>query len=159
MYCNWDRAPAAYAIDSLSIKWDNMWGYAYPPISLVPQVLQKIRLKAVRSENLVGSSLMAPQALVPRAARPFGGHPSALPTQTEAVAAEPKCNVLPDVEWLKLAVWPLSKNSLLRREFLKEQDRWSWLPSDQEPSGYIQHSTEFSVVGVVGSLKVPLRHL
>ena len=48
--------------------------------------------KAVRSENLVGSSLMAPQALVPRAARPFGGHPSTLPTQTEAVAAEPKCN-------------------------------------------------------------------
>ena len=97
MYCSLDRAPAAYAIDSLSIKWDNMWGYAYPPISLIPQVLQKIRLKAVRSENLVGSSLMAPQALVPRAARPFGGHPSALPTQTEAVAAEPKCNVLPDV--------------------------------------------------------------
>ena len=97
MYCSWDRAPAAYAIDSLSIKWDNMWGYAYPPISFIPQVLQKIRLKAVRSENLVGSSLMAPQALVPRAARPFGGHPSALPTQTEAVAAEPKCNVLPDV--------------------------------------------------------------
>ena len=40
---------------------------------------------------------MAPQALVPRAVRPFGGHPSALPTQTEAVAAEPKCIVLPDV--------------------------------------------------------------
>ena len=159
MYCSWDRAPAAYTIDSLSIKWDNMWGYVYPPISLVPQVLQKMRLKAVRSENLVGSSLMAPQALVPRAARPFGGHPSILPTQTEAVTAEPKCNVLPDVEWLKLTVWPLSKNSLLRREFFKEQDRWSWPPGDQEPSGYIQHSTEFSVAGVVGSLKVPLRHL
>ena len=115
--------------------------------------------KAVRSVNLVGSSLMAPQALVPRAAGPFGGHPSTLPIQTEAVAAEPKCNVLLDVEWLKLTVWPFSKNGLLRREFLKELDRWSWPSGDQEPSGYIQHSTEFSVGGVVGSLKVPLRHL
>ena len=56
----------------------------------------------------------------------------------------------------ELTVWPLSKNSLLRREFLKELDRWSWPPGDQKPSGYIQHSTEFSVAGVVGSLKVPL---
>ena len=54
--------------------------------------------KEVRIENLVGSSLTALQALGPRTARPFGGHPSALPTQTEAVAAEPKCNVLLDVE-------------------------------------------------------------
>ena len=60
-----------------------------------------------------------------------------------SVAAEPKCDVLPDVKWLKLTVWPLSKNSFLRREFIKELDRWSWPPGDQEPSGYIQHSTEF----------------
>ena len=73
-----------------------MWGYAYPPIS--PRSASAAAEKEVRIENLVGSSLTALQALGPRTARPFGGHPSPLPTQTETVAAEPKCNVLPDVE-------------------------------------------------------------
>ena len=51
--------------------------------------------KAVRCEDLVDSFLVASQALVPRAVGPVGGHPSALPTQSEALEVEPECDVLP----------------------------------------------------------------
>ena len=106
---------------------------------------------------------MAPQALVPRAVRPFGGHPSALPTQTEAVAAEPKCNVLPDVlpDVAEASVASFQEQPVKKGvpQGARQLALAAWRPGLQEPSGYIQHSTEFSVAGVVGSLKVPLRHL
>ena len=44
----------AYAIDALSILWDGMWAYAYPPTLLLPQVLQRV------STESVGLILIAP---------------------------------------------------------------------------------------------------
>ena len=41
-YCSWDLDPKAVAQDSLSIEWTNIWGFAYPPISLIPQILRKV---------------------------------------------------------------------------------------------------------------------
>ena len=42
-YCSWDRDPMAFAQDSLSIERTNLFGFAYPPISLIPRVLKKAR--------------------------------------------------------------------------------------------------------------------
>ena len=33
----------AWAVDALSVAWDNLFAYAFPPYKLIPQVLNKIR--------------------------------------------------------------------------------------------------------------------
>jgi hypothetical protein len=42
VYCSLGRDIAALAWDALSIPWNNMAAYAFPPISLIHKVLQKI---------------------------------------------------------------------------------------------------------------------
>ena len=39
VYGSWVPDQEAFARDSLSISWDNIWGYVYPPIALIPMVL------------------------------------------------------------------------------------------------------------------------
>ena len=35
--------PESEAVDALSLSWENMWAYAYPPTALIPQILTKIQ--------------------------------------------------------------------------------------------------------------------
>ena len=41
-YCSWGRDPRAWAVDALSVSWRGMEAYAFPPISLVPLILNKV---------------------------------------------------------------------------------------------------------------------
>ena len=40
--------PAALDSDALSIPWKGIWGYVYPPTSILPQILNKVRLEDCR---------------------------------------------------------------------------------------------------------------
>jgi hypothetical protein len=40
IYCSWNPDHLAYAIDALTIPLNNMFAYAYPPICLIPKILQ-----------------------------------------------------------------------------------------------------------------------
>lgn len=42
-YCSWDRDPEAYAINALTINWQSHRWYAFPPFSLIPKILKKIK--------------------------------------------------------------------------------------------------------------------
>ena len=43
MFCTWFPSQLALATDALSIAWENMEAYAFPPICLIPKVLQHMR--------------------------------------------------------------------------------------------------------------------
>ena len=40
LFCTWFPSHRAFATDALSITWENMFAYAYPPICLIPKVLK-----------------------------------------------------------------------------------------------------------------------
>ena len=42
-YCSWERDPDAFVINAFTINWENLFGYAFPPFSLIPKILKKIR--------------------------------------------------------------------------------------------------------------------
>ena len=42
-YCSFFPEPEAMATNSLLISWEGMFGYAYPPVALIPPVLRKVR--------------------------------------------------------------------------------------------------------------------
>jgi len=39
VFCSWIPHQNALAVDSLSISWDRMWAYAFPPICLIPKAI------------------------------------------------------------------------------------------------------------------------
>ena len=41
-YFSWHPDPRARAIDAFTLDWSNMFFYAFPPFSVIPQVLQKL---------------------------------------------------------------------------------------------------------------------
>ena len=41
-FVSWHPEPGAAAVNSISINWSNLKCYAFPPFSLLPQVLRKI---------------------------------------------------------------------------------------------------------------------
>ena len=40
--------PAALDSDALSFPWKGIWGYVYPPTSILPQILNKVRLRGLQ---------------------------------------------------------------------------------------------------------------
>lgn len=42
-YASWKPDPGAWAVDALSFKWENLFGYAFPPFALIGKVLQKMK--------------------------------------------------------------------------------------------------------------------
>ena len=42
-YCSRVQDPAAWRIDAFSFQWKGFRGYAFPPVSLIPRILRKIR--------------------------------------------------------------------------------------------------------------------
>ena len=47
-YFSWRPDPNAVAIDAFNMQWENIQAYAFPPFSLIPCLLQKIRRHKAR---------------------------------------------------------------------------------------------------------------
>ena len=43
LFCSWEQHHLAYAVDAFTITWHRMFAYAFPPICLVPKVLQHMK--------------------------------------------------------------------------------------------------------------------
>jgi hypothetical protein len=43
IFCSWMPHTEALAVDALTISWEKMYAYAYPPICLIPKILQYMR--------------------------------------------------------------------------------------------------------------------
>ena len=154
-YCSWDLDPSSLARDSLSISWNNLWGYAYPPISLIPQVLRKVSLSTGKILLLAPWWPLRPW--FPCLLELLVDVPALLPQKKNLLRLCPGTALYPDLESLKLTVWPISNNSSLREEFLNRLDKWSWPPGDPAQSESTKPSTEFSIAGATQSRKIPLR--
>ena len=43
IFCTWIPHPNAFAVDALTISWENMYAYIFPPICLIPKILKYMR--------------------------------------------------------------------------------------------------------------------
>ena len=109
-FCSRVRDEAAWAIDAFSLHWGNLRSYAFPPFSLIPQVLRKIR------EDRAWVLLIAPRW--PR--RPWfplllslvDGHPFPLPDRRDLLI-QPLSGIHHQaLGALHLTAWPLSGKML-----------------------------------------------
>jgi hypothetical protein len=156
-YCAWEPDPGAWAIDSLSISWEGLWAYAYPPISLIPRVLNKVRTSSCRV------LLIAPwwplRPWFPGLLHLLMDIPALLPRNPRLLQLKPSTLFYPEPELLKLAVWPLCGNASYQTGFRQKLKDWSWPAGDQEHSGSTQPSSTSLVAGVRDGVSIPMQCL
>ena len=62
-YCSWRRDRMAWAVDALSIPWAKLNSYMFPPFSLIPHCLNKLRAMGVLVAPVWPSQVWFPQLL------------------------------------------------------------------------------------------------
>ena len=157
VFCTWYPSQLALATDALSIAWENMEAYAFPPICLVPKVLQ--HMKKFRCQII----LIAPQW--PRRnwytdlLQMSIACPRKLPVRQDLLFQGRVKIFHPNPQLFNLTAWFLSTDHSRIRDFRKTLEN-SWLRrGDQEPGKTIQSNSNSSVAGVVNGKLIPTLQL
>ncbi|CAC5368900.1 unnamed protein product [Mytilus coruscus] len=123
VFCTWLPHSNALAVDALSISWEKMWAYAFPPICLIPKVLKHISQFKCR---LILIAPMWPRRhwyteLLPKS---FAS-PIKLPTR-QNLLYQPNTTIYhPNPEVFKLTAWQLSTTISEIRDFQEKLESFS----------------------------------
>ena len=157
IYCSWNPDPQAYAIDALTIPWNNMYAYAYPPICLIPKILQ--HMTKYNCQLILIAPHWPRRHWYTNLLKYIIDYPRSLPVR-EDLLHQPKTNIFhPNPAVFNLTAWFLSTNSLKRKVFLKKLENYS------EPHGALGlkkitlSNFENSIAGVVDGKLIPIMPL
>lgn len=147
MFCSWEVHPQALATDALTISWDRMYAYAFPPICLIPKVLE--HMKQFQCTLI----LIAPQW--PRRhwyttlLQMCVAQPIRLPHRHDLLK-QPKTMIFhPNPEVFNLNAWLLSTSNSDQKAFRRKLENF-WLPhGEKEPKEIIHTNSNNSIVGVL----------
>ena len=118
IFCTWDHHPQALAVDAFSMSWNQMFAYAFPPICLIPKVLQHMRLGQCQV------ILIAPQwprrQWYPVLLEKCIVNPIKLPLRQELLSQSKSIIYHPDFMVFSLNAWLVSTDSSKQGVFHKE---------------------------------------
>ena len=118
IFCTWVPHQEAYALDALSIPWNNLFGYAYPPICLIPKILH--HMNQYQCQIILVAPHWPRRPWYPDLLKMIADYPIKLPDQKNLLH-QPNTNIYhPNPEIFNLVVWPLSTNCSRREVFLKK---------------------------------------
>ena len=118
-FISWHPQPGAVAIDAFSLSWANMNCYAFPPFSLLPRVLAKIRHdKAV---VLLIAPVWPTQSWYPLLLQLSTVQPILLPRLDNLLSLPHNQEQHPLRHKLNLAAWTLSGKLCQTRDFQSKQ--------------------------------------
>ena len=123
-YYSWSPDPQALGQDAMMADWSGLLAYTFPPIAMIPRVLEKV----AQSQNCM-VMLVAPlwprQLWFPRLLELLVEEPVRLPLRGDLVSGPPANPVVPErtIRSLSLTVWRISADSTLRRDFLNRLPR------------------------------------
>ena len=157
VYCLWNPDHLAYAIDALTIPWNNMFAYAYPPICLIPKILQHM------TKYICQLILIAPhwprRHWFPNLLKLIADFPRKFPVR-EDLQHQPKSNILhPNPALFNLAAWLLSTNTLKRKVFLNKLENYSKPLKEKVHRKITLANFENSIAGVVERKLIPIMPL
>jgi hypothetical protein len=118
-YYSWSRDPKALGRDALSADWSGIIAYAFPPIALIPRVLEKVS----QSRNclvLLVAPMWPGRVWFPRLLDLLVAEPVRLPMRGDLVRGPPTAPFVPErtIRALSLTVWRISADLTSRRVFL-----------------------------------------
>ena len=115
-YIYWRLDPGAVAIDAFTINWNSLQFWCFPPFSLIPRVIKKIR------EDQATGLLVVPnwptQPWYPQVMQLLTDHPRVLPKRGQLLILPEKPQETHSLQGkLELLVCLLSGNSLRTRDY------------------------------------------
>ena len=151
VFCSPYPDPLAWTCDALSVSWEGMFAYAFPPPILIPKVLMK-----VRQENcliLLVAPLAPQQSWFPQLLE------LKLPVLHDLLSQNRGLSLHPNPRSLNLAVWKISADQNLQSSFLQKLPNiWNNL-SDPPHGDRILLDGKYLVAGVLKGKSVPLQLL
>ena len=157
IFCTWDHHPLAYAVDAFSVTWNQMFAYAFPPICLIPKVLEHMK------QGHCQVILIAPQwprrHWYPDLLQLCIANPIKLPV-THNLLSQPNTIIYhPDPEVFNLNAWLLSTDNSLQTAFHRKLETYCPHLEEQALKKTILVNSSSSVVGVVGNKLIHIQHL
>ena len=150
--------PAAWAVDALSLSWDNLFGYAYPPMSLIPAILAKIKKSNARI--LLVAPLWPQRSWYNDILGLLYDHPRSLPLRKDLLwQRNGVLHLNPDM--FHLHVWPLSGRASEREAFLEQLPLSLQKPGEHPLPLFTMQSGKYTRIGVVNNRwirSIPLSH-
>ena len=147
--------PAAFAVDAMSLDWDSLFGYAFPPFTLIPVVLRKIRSSASCCIILI-APLWPKRSWFTDLLDLLIDHPVPLPVTPDLLSQPPGRFLHPNPGLLRLHAWKLSSVASDRQNFLDKLPPWSPNPDGSQLLESMTLSGLSSAVGVThGKLVLP----
>ena len=111
--------PAAWAVDALSLDWNLMFGYAFPPFILIPTILRKIQLSQ-QCRILLIAPVWPQRSWFNDLLSYLADSPIRLPLQKDLLSQSRGRLFHTNPEMLHLHAWPLSSDRLERNNFLQK---------------------------------------
>ena len=157
VYCSWTKDPAAFAMDALSISWENMFAFAYPPLSLIPKVLQ--HMQQCQCELILIAPFWSRQTWYPQLLQLLIAPPVKLPL-LKNLLTQGKTNIPhPNPEVFQLTAWRLSTKVLKQKAFQKTLESCSLSHGDLEHKRITKASSENFTAGVLNGKLIPLMQI
>ena len=157
VFCSPYPDPLAWTCDALSVSWEGIFAYAFPPPILIPKVLMK-----VRQENcliLLVAPLAPHQSWFPQLLELIVDVPLKLPVLHDLLSQNRGLSLHPNPRSLNLAVWKISADQNLQRSFLQKLPNiWNNL-SDPPHGDCIPLDGKYLVAGVLKGKSVSLQLL
>ena len=111
--------PAAWAVDALSLNWNLLFGYAFPPFNLIPAVLEKIRLSH-QCRIILIAPCWPQRSWFNQLLSCLVDLPIRLPLQEDLLSQSRGHRLHMNPGLLHLHAWMLSNNQSERTTFLKK---------------------------------------
>ena len=118
LFCLWMIHQQAFATDAMSVSWQNMFANAFPPIQMIPRVLQ--HMKKFHCKIILIAPHWPRQYWFPQLLKMLLAYPVKL-TSWKNLLSQVKGQILhPDPQSLKLTAWLLLTDTSLQRDFQKK---------------------------------------
>ena len=157
LFCSWEHHQAAYAVDAFSITWNRMFAYAFPPLCLVPKVLEHMK------QGQCQIVLIAPQwprrHWYPDLLQLCVANPIRLPTIQQMLSQPGTVIYHPNPRVFSLNAWLLSTDSCQQKAFLKGLETCYQPHGELALKRTIHVNSNSSIVGVVKDKLICIQHL
>ena len=149
----------ALALDALSISWENLKAYAYPPLSLIPKVLS--HMQNYQCEVILIAPFWPRQPWYPLLLHLLIAYPQKL-TSERNLLTQSQGNLRvehPNPEIYNLTAWRLSTISSKQKAFRKKLGNCFQLHGGQAHKRTTKQNSENLIAGVINGKLIPIRLL
>ena len=138
----------AFASDAMIISWDKISAYAFPPIAMIPRVLDKLS-RSSQCKLLLIAPHWPRQLWFPRLTSMMSAEPFYLPQRRDLILNPDKTYLpLATIKTLNLTVWQLSSSPTQRQAFLQRLQPWQERQGVLQPERLIMSASRSTEDGV-----------